>query len=158
MWKRKAELIYSGLGTLPILTEILYFFWLTVSSTSYLSPCLDRWKKPQLQNYSCNTIRIAERGNHSISLPWFHSPISITDHFYQAFCTVKCGKICGKQRCKSYLQGEKALSRASRRNLNICQIELLQNWNKPLIFQYPLTRYLPVHHTSLIYTSYTHKL
>lgn len=67
MWKKKAEHIYSGLGTLPRLTELFQVFWLTVSSTSYLPPRLGCWKKPQLQNYSCTTIRIAERVNHSIS-------------------------------------------------------------------------------------------
>lgn len=42
-------------------------FWLTMSSASYLPPHLDHWKKPQLQNYSWNIIRIMERVNHSIS-------------------------------------------------------------------------------------------
>lgn len=164
MWKRKAEHINSNLGTLPVLTEIFQVFWLTASSTSYLPPCLDHWTKPQLQNYSYSTLRIAERMNHSIAV-YYHSTLLSLSHLHRrsllsgtSHTSVQCSKICSKQCYKSCLQGEKALSRMSTRSLDICKLNYCKIENKNTDLLVSIDECLPVHYTLLIYTSYTHKL
>lgn len=120
--------------------------------------------RPQLHNYSCNTIRIAERVHHSISHKYYHCSLFSLPYLHHSSLIsntlhnpVTCGKTCGKQSCKICLQGEKALSRTTRRNLVVCQMELLQNQNQKYWY-FGIYEIFLVHHILLTYTLYTHKL
>lgn len=132
-----------------------------MSSSSYLPPHF----RPQLQNYSCNTTRIVERVHHSISHKYYHCTLVSLAHFHHSSLisdtlhnSLTRGKTCGEQSCKICLLGEKALSRTARRNLVVCQMELLQNQNKNTDILISVHEIFLVHHSLLIYISYTHKL
>lgn len=130
-----------------------------MSSTSYLPPHF----RPQLQNYSCNTIRIAESIALAINIntvPGFHSPILITSLLYQTICTILSHVVrLVVSRAVKFVCKEKKLSAEQ-----LEETWLFVKWTyckiktKNTDILVSVHEVFLVHHILLIYTLYTHKL